>query len=271
MSVVFSTCWYSFKAKFNHDVYQPWINHMIETVKNYHLVIYTDSNSLERLSCAVNNPKIKIVIKPIENFVQFKHKDKWIENHKKNTSLNTRCGWEVNMLWAEKMHFVQQTIQDQYFPDADWYGWCDIGYFRPKSFDPRFTSMSIEELQDFPNPAKLTLLDKTKIHYGLVNPYVIDLIKVIQDKNDKGLPRHPIPPNQVSIAGGFFLIVKENLPGWIATFDAKLSLYFENGYLVKDDQMIIADCVFSDPSKFKLHRENNPRYDPWFMFQRLLL
>jgi hypothetical protein len=244
---------------------------MLETVQNYFLVIYTDSEGVHRLSKAISHPNIKIVIKPIEQFVQYKHKEKWMENHVKNTSLNTRCGWEVNMLWAEKMHFVDQTIKERYFPEVEWYGWCDIGYFRPKSLDPRFTSMTIAELRGWPNPDKMTRLDKSKIHYALVNPFVIDLIRMIQEKTEKGLPRRPIPPNQISIAGGFFLTTRDNLPGWIAVFDAKLSLYFTNGYLVKDDQMIIADCIFSDVSKFKLHREDNPKYDNWFMFQRLLL
>jgi len=40
--------------------------------------------------------------------------------------------------------------------------------------------------------------------------------------------------------------------------------------LVKDDQIIIADCIFSNMSKFVLHREQKAPYDNWFMFQRIL-
>jgi len=50
-----------------------------------------------------------------------------------------------------------------------------------------------------------------------------------------------------------------------------LELYFENNYLVKDDQIVIVDCIFSDLSKFEIAIENAPEYDNWFQFQRYLL
>jgi hypothetical protein len=43
-----------------------------------------------------------------------------------------------------------------------------------------------------------------------------------------------------------------------------------NKYLVKDDQTIVLDCIFSQQKHFSLARENNTNYDNWFMFQRLL-
>jgi len=49
-----------------------------------------------------------------------------------------------------------------------------------------------------------------------------------------------------------------------------LKLYFENHYLVKDDQIIIIDCVFSNLSDFCLCKEQNHRNDNWFLFQRFL-
>ena len=49
-----------------------------------------------------------------------------------------------------------------------------------------------------------------------------------------------------------------------------LKEYFEKGYVVKDDQMIIIDCVVNNLEKFQLHREQGPK-DNWFMFQRILI
>ena len=57
---------------------------------------------------------------------------------------------------------------------------------------------------------------------------------------------------------------------WFKMFNKKLNLYFKNNYLVKDDQIIIADCVFSNLDKFYLFRETDTLYDNWFMFQRIL-
>ena len=38
------------------------------------------------------------------------------------------------MLWCEKISFVKKTIEKNYF-NTDWYGWCDIGYFRESNND----------------------------------------------------------------------------------------------------------------------------------------
>jgi hypothetical protein len=74
----------------------------------------------------------------------------------------------------------------------------------------------------------------------------------------------------MSIAGGFFVCHKEKIDWWRDTYDTKLKLYFDNGYLVKDDQIIIVDCIFSNLSEFCLCKEQN-HYDNWFLFQRYLL
>jgi hypothetical protein len=97
--------------------------------------------------------------------------------------------------------------------------------------------------------------------------------KLINTKNEKKLPQTPVPPDQISIAGGFFLLHKKNIWWWKTTFDKKLELYFKNDYLVKDDQIIVADCCFSIDTRdrFALQREPKNQYDIWFMFQRLLL
>jgi len=39
----------------------------------------------------------------------------------KNILLNNKSCWELNMLWAEKIHFVKETIERKYF-DTEFYG-----------------------------------------------------------------------------------------------------------------------------------------------------
>jgi hypothetical protein len=163
------------------------------------------------LTKAQGNPRIKIVVKPLEDLLQYRHhKEKWIENHSNNIWLNQKVGWEVSVLWAEKVHFVQQTIEENYFPNItpSWYGWCDIGYFRPQSGG----CLTAPQIKTWPNPEKLVALDRSKIHYALVNPYIIDIVNCVKETDPHtGLPQPPISPNQVSVAGGFFLITKQNL------------------------------------------------------------
>jgi hypothetical protein len=246
------------------------MNNIISIANNFNLVIYTDENSLKYIDIK-NNPNIKVIIKQIEQFYNYKYKDYWIRNHKKNVLLNDISCWELNMLWAEKISFVKETIESKYF-DTKFYGWCDIGYFRNRSGD--YLDTNISKLMNWPNPEKIHALDKNKIVYACVNNdnnYINDLIRIVQNKNVNGLPINPIPPSQKSLAGGFFILHKDMIDWWFITFDKTLNLYFKYTYLVKDDQIIIADCVFSNLEKFTLFREYKPPYDNWFMFQRILI
>ena len=140
MTIIISSCWYLFKSKFDESVYANWIDNMLSNVNNYYLVIYTDENSeiyVRRYADA--NPRILIIIKPMDQFYCYKYQTYWIKNHEINHSLNTKTDWRVNMLWSEKIHFVCQTIENGYFineqTEPSWSGWCDIGYFRARYND----------------------------------------------------------------------------------------------------------------------------------------
>jgi len=258
--IIFSTAWYILKSKFNPNIYSKWIDNLLTSVNNFKLVIYTDKKSLHMIEKYKNNPNIKIILLELEEFYNYNYKDFWIKNHEKNYNLNTIVDWKVNMLWNEKIAFVQKTFKNSYF-SGDWYGWIDIGYFRN---GPLF---------NWPTPSKIQELLKDKIYYARVNNnniYINNLIKLILDKDDKGLPKNDIPANQISIAGGFFLI-NYNLINWYKNlYDTKLKLYIDNNKLVKDDQIIVINNIVENMSKFVLVTENS-HYDNWFLFQRYLI
>jgi hypothetical protein len=242
---------------------------MLSSVHHYYLVLYTDTHNHPYFySKYGNNSNIKIVIKPIEDFIGYKYRDFWTENHDKNNLLNQKINWELNMLWSEKVHFVHQTLISNYFPKTEYYGWIDIGYFRCR---PQL-DIKRELLLEFPNQEKLQLLDKTKIHYALVNTntqYINHLIQIIKNNAT-------IPPDQISIGGGCFIGDASKIEWWKNTFANKLEHYIDQKQLVKDDQIIIVDCIFNDFLKgnnnFELHQSNNrENLDPWFLFSRILL
>lgn len=264
-NITFSTCWYLLHAKYDTSVYSKWIENIISCVNNYYLVIYTDERSClflnERFSKYLENPNIKIIIKPMESFYNYKYKEEWIRNHEKNPYLNEMMEWKLNMLWAEKVHFVNETAMNTYY-DTEFYGWCDIGYFRDCP------------IPEFPSNDKILTLVKNKIYYAIVTrdtSFVENLFVLINNKNVDGLPSVPIPPMQKSIGGGFFISHKTKIEWWKNTFDSKLQLYFQHNYLVKDDQMIIVDCIFSDIKEFELVTDSRQNVDIWFLFQRYLL
>ena len=269
MSITFSSCFYIIKSKFDVSTYIEWMNNFLSIVNSFNLVIYTDVNGLKYIpENGKNNPNIKIILKPLEQFYNYKYKDNWIKNHQKNFLLNNKSCWELNMLWAEKIWFVKETIERKYF-ETEFYGWCDIGYFRNRQEDLHVSFLSSWSAKD-----KLLLLDREKIAYACINNdagYMKYLHKLINNKNTLGLPVQPIPPYQNSVAGGFFILYKNKINWWAKIFDNKLELYLKNNYLVKDDQIILVDCILSNSGHFTLFRENNPQFDNWFMFQRILL
>jgi len=277
MSITFSTCFYIIKSKFDENIYSEWMTNLFSIVNHFNLVIYTNKKSFkiiqninDKNNLIKNNSNIKIVIKSMKNFYNYQYKKYWIKNHKKNESLKN-TSWKLNMLWSEKIWFVKKTIEKKYF-DTEFYGWCDIGYFRNRYNDLHSNNLfnwgnNVEFLKKIYN-------NKNKICYACINNndnYMKQFSQFINDKNYKGLPKQEIPVNQQSFAGGFFILHKDEIKWWSTTYDDKLKLYFKNNYLVKDDQFIIADCILSNQEHFSLFRENKLEFDNWFMFQRILL
>ena len=90
------------------------------------------------------------------------------------------------------------------------------------------------------------------------------------NKTSNGLPYEEIPHDQVSIAGGFFLIYKDKINWYHELTDKKIKLYFDNNRIIKDDQIIVINNIIENISKFTLVTENS-QYDNWFLFQRYLI
>lgn len=277
-----STCWYNVKSKFPPTKYTEWIHNLLSIVNQFNLVIYTDKDSFDILKpIFINNStisnkigiKIKIIIKPMEDFFGYKYKDQWIQNHKTSgLDLHQNIDWTLIMLWCEKSHFVNETINNKYF-DTLFYGWCDIGYFRNKN-----TATSI--LQMWPNPLKL--LDptffKNGIHYACIENNETNFVSLQQDilnhyKNKENTLINEQPTNKLlnnCFAGGFFIIRPNLIKPFVQLFDTKLRYYFDNKYTIKDDQTILLDLIFTNTSLFCLHWSNDIKNDNWFMFQQLL-
>lgn len=274
--ITLSTAYYVVKSKAEVDKYVSWMNNFFSIVKHFRLVIYTNSKSIQYIDTK-ENPNIRIVIKEMEDFYNYRYKDYWIKNHENNFLLNSssvyNTGWELNMLWSEKIAFVKNTIEEDKINNmvcpGGYYGWCDIGYFRNESGD-----LPLHILIEYEWAKCLNINLNNKIAYGIVNNdenYISFLDTLVNNKNDRGVPVTPIPPEQVSVAAGFFLLEHQKIDWLFKTYDAKLCVYFENEYLVKDEQLILIDCILSNKDHFSLYREQNPSFNNWFMFQRILL
>jgi hypothetical protein len=255
--ITFVSSFYQIKSKFSIETYKQWASNFINENINFNLVLYTDKHSYPYIEHLVkDNSKVKVIVKELEEFYLYSLKDKWIENHSKNYLLN-HTSWELNMLWNEKVFMVYETMKENPF-NTQWFGWCDIGYFRDGI-------MGTKEFP-WPNLDKIKSLHQSRIYYGLVDEKWIEKIKrSVSSKNEKGLPLIPIPENQVSIAGGFFVSHNSNIQWYKELIEKTICLYFENNYLIKDDQIIVADCIFSNLQKFQLIKGD------WFLFRDYLM
>ena len=120
------------------------------------------------------------------------------------------------MLWSEKVHFVYEVVKKKYF-DTDYYGWCDIGYFRNR----KLLDMSLRFLVNWPNNNKINKLNKDKIHYGLLNnnrTFLNDMYNKINNKNKDNLPIIQTNPNIVCFSGGFFILHHKKAKFWKKLF-----------------------------------------------------
>ena len=261
--ITFSTCWYKIKSKFDENTYKNWMKNILQSVNNCYFVIYTDNKSKSIFDdIPYSKSNVLIIVKEIDELYNYQYREKWIENHKKNKLLNDRTSWELNMLWSEKINFVKTTKERNPF-NTPWFGWCDIGYFRNGP----------DEIKGWPNHKKIEGLDKTKIHYANVNrnnKYILHLSNITKQRDNNGMLVHPIPDDNVCIAGGFFLCHVDKIDWWHTTYDEMLQKYFNYGRLVKDDQIVLVDLVFKSKQEFKIYIENTPGVDNWFMFKRIL-
>lgn len=273
-----STCWYILKSKFDKKTYLSWIGNMISIVNMFNLVIYTNSESLKDLLIVINERtnkftnNIKIIIKPIEEFYTYKYKEYWIKNNDNGVlELHKQIDWQLNMLWNEKVFLVNETIKKGYFI-TQYYGWCDIGYFRN-----RMNDLNTIYLSNWPNNKTLLTnkLNNSCIHYGCVQNNVMKYESLKNDIKNHYMNNLKSPPTskyeEICFAGGFFILNVGLINKYVQLYEEKLLYYFLNDFLIKDDQTIIMDIIFTNRKMFYIHIENNRYFDKWFMFQRLLL
>jgi hypothetical protein len=237
-------------SKFNVEKYGEWMNHFASLLDNFNLVLFTNEESYKDIVKFIH-PNVKIVIKEYTEFIC--NKWDWEKNHKNNYLLNNQSvhntDWRLNMVWSEKINFVNEGIK--YF-NNEYCIWCDIGYFRTL-ISKKFPNKNIE-------------IDPDKVYYALVCPrkQLNTYVRMI-------LLKQQVPYEQNSIAGGFFLSHIKNIEHHHKIYYTKLEYYFLNDMLVKDDQYVLLHCFVENMVKYHLIEEPNPHmYDKWFVFQRFL-
>ena len=109
-------------------------------------------------------------------------------------------------------------------------------------------------------------LNPSLIYYACINSRAIPAFTTLVNEGKQ------LPSESICIAGGYFITNAQNVLWWRDTFDAKLQEYFSKGWLVKDDQAIIASCILNNKyiGKFCLTSEKVTLGNDscWFQFRR---
>lgn len=271
--ITFSTCFYS--NSINIETQKGCIDRITKNIMsffsnyfstnsidiNFNLVVYTNEQTYPYIN-NLQDSRIRLVIKPIEEFYTYKYKKEWIRNNKIFANCEDESYHFPSMLENEKVWFVQETIERKYF-DTEFYGWCDIRFF-----------CDIEQtlFKQWPNTRKIMALDQTKIYYSIISEddnYLLYIGNKIKEKNKIGLPKIQLPMNNTPIYSGFFVLHKDMIQYWSKMYEKTLQLYLKHDYIVRDGQPILMNCLFSNIRDFVVVREKTQGHDHRYMFLRL--
>lgn len=277
-------------AKFPKETYTQWLTNFLQIVwynPHIYLAIYTDSHSQQWLPQMAANltaaNKVSVIERPMEEFYMWKYADFWRKNHDANVLLRRTTSWELNMLWNEKLWFLRDVVREPPagFERTPFYAWCDAGYFRSRGGGADLEVAGGLNYAGWAAPARMAQLDPGKIYYALVNTDIA-YVRYIKGLVQRGAA---IPADQVTVGGGFCMVGAGNaasaaqIDDWCMHYENVLMDFIERDELVKDDQIILANCIFSTlaekEGRFFLVKENGGGgggggYDPWFVFQRFL-
>ena len=289
VNITFSSCLYGMKNRHGYEKHLNWFRDFIRIVNRFYLVIYTGETEYDVICDEIRKlgedtqRKIKVVLKPFSEFHNSKHERFWMENNARpGCKLAEIADWRLNMLWCEKTHFVRETIENRYF-DTEYYGWCDVGYFR----DTLSSGSAYREriCEHWPNPDKINRLHKDKVYYGcnlspsqLHNGYTYHARYFNNADPETGIPRESYPRRAHLLSGGFYIAGREKALWWCSRFQDILELYITNNVVIQDDQHIIAHCVFTTTTPgttnpdFCIIKINETNEDAlWFLFRDFLL
>jgi hypothetical protein len=261
--MIFYTIIYKIQSKFNFDKYIEWGKNLIEYVKHYKLVIFTNDETHELIKNIIKDKNIFIIKLNIEDFYFYRYRNFLIKNTNKDCFPDHSVSYQLILLWIERHLLVEKLVNKH---KSDFYCYIDWGYVREKI-------VCIENNNN--NNNKDFKINNNFVYWGLVNPKknAFDFYKNVFNKNNKDLNKNvkEIIVNQKiekyqPIFGGGFSIIPANNVSWFVTNYKKSLLYFlNNQILFKDDQTIIAFMIMNHLDKFKLVIKEKDKIE-WFPF-----
>ena len=254
--IIFYTCYYIVKSKFDSSIYIEWGIKMLKFLKNYELILFTDKKSYELLkNILINYSNVKIIIKELEEFELYKYIDFFEKNTSHEYFPYHDISKELILIWINRHLFLKE-LKNKYY--ASFYSYLDFGYLR-----------------NYDNGEPLVLnideLNKDKIYLGLIKndkeylKQIYDLVNGICNEKIQYLLKN----NLYSIGGGGNIISYSKVDLWMSYYENILMNFIDNKIDFKDDQTIIISTLFNkyDIDSFDIITIKND----WFPFIKFLI
>ena len=157
------------------------------------------------------------------------------------------------MIWNEKFHFMKRAIELDPF-QSNYFMWVDIGCFRVPN--TRFIH--------WPNPQRLSTLDKTKV-------LVLSVVPFTEQEWRCNLETLPSFQHCNRIGAGIFGGGKEVLLKWHDKYYEMLDYFISIGRFIGKEQSIMNSVVVLNREMFDIVTWKQGCPDPWFYLQEHLL
>ena len=149
------TAYYKIKSKFSAEQYEKWMQSFLQIPFN--LVVYTDEESAPLIKKYRGDLPLKLIIRDFKKLYHYSFYEEYKKMYANDS--NKQHSPELYIVWAEKVKFVIDAINNNYY-NSDFFVWCDIGILRnSKYFSTQFPTLdymthnqiSVGVINDFEN------------------------------------------------------------------------------------------------------------------------
>lgn len=237
-------------SKASHETYSEWMKNML--VIDNPMVIFCDESSRQFIETQREDKKEKTVIitTAFNEFHTYKYANEYIANYKVDSEQRVGHTPLLYMIWGEKSHFLKRAIEMDPFK-TDYFLWVDIGCFRKPN----------TQYIDWPNPARISEMDKTKVLLLSVVPFTESELECGTKEN---LPLFQFTNR---IGGTMFGGGKEVLLKWHDLYYEMVEYFISIGRFIGKDQSIMNSVYLLNRDMCDLIQWKPGCADPWFYIQ----
>ncbi len=241
------TAFYPVKSKRSPEQYMEWASTFMKL--SAPILLFTSETYAQKFqTMRTNGQPLKIIVRPFHQLYAWQtYENKWKQTAKLDHE--SYHSPELYAVWAQKMFFVAEAAEANYFNTNTFY-WCDIGAFR----DPNISS---DMLATFPRSDILESISPA-ILMNSVSP-LTEEDKFT--KNFKHVDR---------LVGGLWGGTKKACVRWKNAYEAELVRQFRKGVFAGKDQTVMLLMYLSDPSLVVIVKPTVSAGNQWFFQQYLL-